>query len=189
MNNVPGVREMNGARDGFGVAGSAFRGKWAFLDNLRERLALDKFHREEVLAAMFPNVVDGDDVWMLEGAGGLGFGGETSDKRVAGEFAEEEGFDGNNAIEGNLARAKNDAHAAASDFFEQFIIADGSVSFRFFFFFRPLAGLSGKRKCAQADVDQTRGAKADRRVRRQRRRALSARFLSGHNEPFTCFRT
>src|SRR6476659_3750443 len=118
MDDAAFVREMDGARDDFGKFGRAGAMERAIFEELRERLAFDEFHRKEMLTAVFPDVVDGDDVIVMKGGDGLSFGAEAGDEFVAGEFAEEERFDGDNAIEGELASAKHDAHAAASDFFE-----------------------------------------------------------------------
>src|SRR3954462_269448 len=135
---------MEGACDGRGVARGTLRSERTFLADLRERLAFDKFHREEMLAAVFPNIMDGDDVSMLERGGSLGFGAETRDERITGEFAEEERFDRNDAVERNLPRAKNDAHPAARHFFKQFVITDRGVRFGFVFFGKSIARLGPK---------------------------------------------
>src|SRR3954470_14593086 len=130
------MSKMDCAGDGGCGLGGVFGGKGTFLDDLREGLAFDQFHREKMLTAVFPYVVNGDDVWMLERGGRLSFSTEARDEWIAGELAEEKGFDGDDPVERNLAGAKDDAHAAAGDLVEEFVIAHGGAGFGVFFFWR-----------------------------------------------------
>src|SRR5438132_210512 len=115
MNDAVAVGVLHGAGDDRGVARGAFGRQGTFFDDMRERLAFDQIHREEMLPGLFPDVVNRDDVWMLHRSDGLSLGSEARDKSVAGKFAEEQSFDRDDAIQGNLARPKNNSHPAASD--------------------------------------------------------------------------
>ena len=54
---------------------AAFTKKFpALADEVAEVQAIDEFHEEEVEAALVAKVVNGDDIGMVEGREGLGFG-------------------------------------------------------------------------------------------------------------------
>jgi len=69
-----------------------------------------------VLASVFADFVDGDDMGMAEGGGGVGFAVEAPAACVAGVAAEQEEFDGDRPVEGDLAVAVDDPHAVVGDF-------------------------------------------------------------------------
>src|ERR1044071_10380253 len=46
--------------------------------------------------------------------------------RLAGELTGKEHLDGDDAVEADLSRLVNDAHAATGDFLEEFVVAEGA---------------------------------------------------------------
>jgi hypothetical protein len=85
--------------------------------------ALDVVHGVKGLAVQLPNFVDGHDVRMTETGGGLGFAAKTLESAAPGEFSKENHLDGDDPVEAALTGLVNQAHPAACDFFEQFIVA------------------------------------------------------------------
>src|SRR5579863_2982207 len=67
------------------------------------------------------------DVWMMQSRGGACLGEEPCHcTRVVGEAADNE-FHRNFAAQADLVRTKHHAHTAASDPFEQFVIAEAAI--------------------------------------------------------------
>ena len=79
-----------------------------------------------MLALVNPHFVNGDDVGMIEHAGGRRFGAEAKHEFFAGMRPSENHFDGDQPFQTFLAGLVHDAHATASDFVEQFVIAESS---------------------------------------------------------------
>ena len=122
---------MVGVLDDFGhvadvfggfVGGQSRRGRIA--DDLAEVSAFDVFHRVEVLALVDADFVDGDHARMAEVGGGFGFGLEAVYVGFGGQVAGQDHFDGDGAVEADLAGLVDDAHAALGDFFEQLVVAE-----------------------------------------------------------------
>ena len=61
---------------------------------------------------------------MRETGGRFGFGFEPFDQILAGERPGADELQGNEPVQADLARFKHDAHSAAGDFFQQFVIAE-----------------------------------------------------------------
>ncbi len=90
-------------------------------ESLRERLAADELHRDEVQAGVAVDLVDRDDVRMVEGGRRLGFAGEAFAAEGVGEpFGED--LQGDVAIEAGVAGAPDDAHAAFSGLFDDQVL-------------------------------------------------------------------
>src|SRR5688500_20342063 len=62
---------------------------------------------------------------MAEFGGGGGFGLEAADAVFIGELANEDEFDGDDAVEADLAGTVDHAHAAAGDFLQELVITEG----------------------------------------------------------------
>ena len=62
---------------------------------------------------------------MLEARGGDGLGAKALEHRRSGKLAKQQHLDGDDAVEADLAGAVDDAHAAAGDLVEQFVVAEG----------------------------------------------------------------
>jgi hypothetical protein len=72
----------------------------------------------------FADFMNDHDVGVAQAGGCLGFSAEAGGGGVAGEHAVEDEFEGDIAIEGELAGAIDDSHAAATDFVKQLVVAD-----------------------------------------------------------------
>ena len=88
---------------------------------IRQRTALDKFHREKRRALDVPDFINLDDVWVTTSPGGLRFCEESCElvRRVmAGQH-----FQRDDPVQRNLARTINHAHSAAAQLALDFVIA------------------------------------------------------------------
>ena len=112
--------------DGIGYGAGVFSGpiwrKRTFAENLGETPSIDEFHRDERLSVRFPDIVYRDDVRMTQGGRGLGLAAESPDRIRARVTAQKKQFQGDHAIQANLARTIDHPHPAMSDgTFEQVI--------------------------------------------------------------------
>ena len=102
-----------------------FRRELAFLlHQLHERLAGHEFHAEEVLPAVFSNVVNLDDVVVRELSGGVGFAREPGHEAGVLGDAGMHHFEGDFAIERDLPPEQDGPHAALAEHFEDFVAAE-----------------------------------------------------------------
>lgn len=91
---------------------------------LRGRRALDKFHREEVPAAVTAEIIHRHDVRMFEAGRGGGLGAKAFEKLgVAIKFLRQD-FQRHHAVEFAVPRAMHDSRSAARDGAEQFIFTE-----------------------------------------------------------------
>ena len=70
------------------------------------------------------DVVNGDDIRMAQTGGGLSLGSETLQELGLGVRSSQNHFYGDNTIETALARAVHDAHSAARNLLQDFVIAE-----------------------------------------------------------------
>ncbi len=90
-----------------------------------ERLAIEKFHGDEGFAVLLADIVDGADVGMIEGGGGLGFALEAGESlRVFGDVVGEE-LERDETVQADVFSFVNDTHAAAAEFFDDAVVGDG----------------------------------------------------------------
>ena len=87
-------------------------------------LTHDQFHTQERLALMLTNFVNGDDVRMVEAGGGFRFAHESLHLGLAGEQAGQQHLERDGTVEADLPGAIDNAHAAAGEFAEQFVVAE-----------------------------------------------------------------
>ncbi len=80
--------------------------------HLVERPALDVLHYDEVHAVVAVDVVEGDDVGVIQRAGGLGLLDEALLASRIGRFAGGQDFDRHGSVEVSVASLVDDAHAA-----------------------------------------------------------------------------
>jgi hypothetical protein len=82
-------------------------------------------HGDEELALRgFTNVEDGADVGVVEGGGGFGLAREPlAEKRFLAPFNGQK-LEGDSAIEAGVSSAIDDAHAAATELFEDLVMGD-----------------------------------------------------------------
>src|SRR6185436_17439967 len=76
------------------------------------------------LPDMLANVVNGNDVGMLEASRCFRLRLEPTNGLRRDQFSGMNEFDGDDAVEADLAGLIHDPHAAAGDFFNQLILAD-----------------------------------------------------------------
>ncbi len=121
------MRIVDGLGDDLDVARGTGGGQWLAGGEPGEALALDKIHGEEGPTLVRANFVDGDDVCVLQTGGRRRFRAEPLGQVLARLVAEQEHLHCDNAAKALLPRLVNDPHAAAGDFFEQFVVAEVST--------------------------------------------------------------
>ena len=88
---------------------------------------VQKLHRDERLAVLLADVVDGADVGMIQRGRSLGLALKTREcLRVAGNFLGQE-FEGNEAMQSCVLSFVNHAHPAATEFLDNAVMRDGLV--------------------------------------------------------------
>ena len=110
--------------------GGLARGQRIFASKISQGAAIHQFHGEERLPIVLARFVNRDDVRMPQPRGGGGFNLEPAAGVLTGKRAGDEKLHRNDPSETALTRAIDDAHAAASDGFEQIVIPDGLRRFR-----------------------------------------------------------
>ena len=118
------MRVMNGSGNGFDVGGRTLRGQWTIPHDLGQRPTGHIVHREEVLAVVFADLVDGHNVRMLQTRNGLGFGLKAFDFGGSGQQARLDHLQRHRSVQADLARLVHHPHAATSEQLEQFVVAE-----------------------------------------------------------------
>jgi hypothetical protein len=91
------------------------RGERSFLQALRQRLAFEEFHDDEIHAVLLADVVQRADVRMIEAGNDFGFAFETlAAGSIVGEFVGEN-LDGYNTLQTRIACLIHLAHAARAE--------------------------------------------------------------------------
>src|SRR4030095_7353893 len=143
--------------------------------------AFDEFHAEIAGAVAFAYFVDGNNARMIETGSGFRLATESLKVRFRGPMAQADHFECDGAVETLLSRSKHHALTTATDFLQQFVVADlsgqlcntlaprGMLAFRYN---ERLLVLYRKR--AEAGLKKATWAGSFRRVRRDFRAALWA---------------
>jgi len=118
------VRVVDGLGDGFHPFGRAPRRNRCLAERLAKILPLNVVHREVVKALVFADFVDPYDVRMLQAGRGSRLGLEAEDGVLARELRRQDHLHRHGAIQADLPRPEHDAHAAARDLLEQFVVAE-----------------------------------------------------------------
>ena len=93
-------------------------------DHVLERRAVKKLHRDEGFSAFFANVVDGADVGMVEGGGGLRFALKARQRLgIAGDFIRQK-LERDKAMEAGVFCLKDHSHPTAAELFNDAIMGD-----------------------------------------------------------------
>ena len=93
-------------------------------DALLQRRAVQKLHGDEGLPVLLANVVDGANVGMIQGGGGLGFAPEALQSlRILGHFIGQE-LEGYEAAELGVLGFVDDTHASAPELFDDAVVRD-----------------------------------------------------------------
>jgi hypothetical protein len=90
-----------------------------------ERGAIEKFHGDEGAAVVFADVVDGADVWVIEGGGRAGFAFEAFERLwIVSEIVGKK-FESDEAAEASVFGFVDDAHSSTAEFFDDAVMRDG----------------------------------------------------------------
>ena len=93
-------------------------------DEMFQRLAFQVLHDDEGLVALFPNVMDGADVGMIQCGCGLGLAPEAAERRgVAGDIFGKE-FQGNKTVEAGVFGFVNHTHPATAELLDHPVVRD-----------------------------------------------------------------
>jgi len=99
--------------------------KWLAGNAVLQRLPAEKLHRNEGLAVVFDDFIDGANIWMVQGGSSLCLTIETAQSlRIWREPVRKE-LQGNEAMELGILGLKNDAHTAATEFLDDSVVGDG----------------------------------------------------------------
>ena len=90
---------------------------------IEQAAARSEFHAEKWQAVL----IDRQNIWMIETRCGLGLATKTGQRLLRFSVKAQHPFESDNAARMPLARAIDHAHAAASDFFQDLIIADAPI--------------------------------------------------------------
>ena len=95
-----------------------------------QRDAFQKFHRDERVAVLLADFVDGADVGMVQRGSGAGLAAETLQSlRIARNIFRQE-FQSNEAAEFGIFRFVNNAHAPAAQFFQDAVMSNRAANRR-----------------------------------------------------------
>ena len=86
--------------------------------------ARDVIHREERVAFVLTDFVDGDDARVLQPGDRLGLGAEALDEPGPRKLAREQHLHRHHAMEAFLSGPIHDPHAASGDDLQQFVVAE-----------------------------------------------------------------
>jgi hypothetical protein len=118
------MRVVNRLRDCPEITGGLLRGQRSIAHELREVLALDVIHREEMVAVVNANLMDGDDVGMLERRRRRRFGPKPMDELARSVLTAQDQLQGNCSSEVALACAIHHAHSAPGNLIQQFVAGE-----------------------------------------------------------------
>src|SRR5262249_52821589 len=92
-------------------------------DIFAQRAAFDKFRRDEVAAVLLAKVVNGDDMRMVEGAGGTGFALQPTHSLRAVKAGRQK-FQRGVSPQSRVISEVNRAHPTATEFPDQAVVPD-----------------------------------------------------------------
>ena len=94
-------------------------------DQVLQRLAVKELHGDEALALLLPDLVDGADIGVVQGRGGLGLAPEAFQcLRVLGHVIGQE-LEGNEATERRVLSLIHHTHPAAAQLLDDAVVRDG----------------------------------------------------------------
>ena len=93
-------------------------------DQVLERPAFEIFHDDEGTSVLLANVIDGADIGMVQARSGLGFAAKAAKGvRIVGDIIGKE-LEGDEAVQAQIFGLVDDAHPAATEFFNHFVVRD-----------------------------------------------------------------
>src|SRR5262249_53075642 len=96
-------------------------GERTVLEQCRQCAARNVFQLEERPAPVLPYLVDLNDIWMLQAGDHLSFDQETREMRGGREFVRQDHLQGDEAIELDVPRLVDHAHAAPPQLSQDFV--------------------------------------------------------------------
>ena len=96
-------------------------------DFLLQRHAVEELHGDEGLAVVLADVVDGADIRMIEGGGGLGLAQETGPRLGVLRDTIGQQLQSHKAVQTRVLGFVNDAHAATAEPLDDAVVRDGLV--------------------------------------------------------------
>ena len=125
MNDALGVSSFESVGNFDGVIQNLAGKQGLFVDEMLQSVTVEELHGDEGTALVFADFVDGADVGVIEGRGGLGLAFETKQRfLVVREIVGQE-FEGNETVEFGVFGFIDDAHTTATEFFDNAIVSDG----------------------------------------------------------------
>ena len=90
-----------------------------------QRLAFEQLHGDKALSILLSNVINGANVWMVQGGGSFSFALESSDGLgIAGKLIGQE-LQGNEAVKPRVLGFVDDTHTAAAQLLDDAVVQDG----------------------------------------------------------------
>jgi hypothetical protein len=90
-----------------------------------QRLAFEQLHGDKALSILLSNVINGANVWMVQGGGSFSFALESSDGLgIAGKLIGQE-LQGNEAVKPRVLGFVDDTHTAAAQLLDDAVVRDG----------------------------------------------------------------
>src|SRR4030095_7677075 len=84
-------------------------------------------HAEEMLAVLLAHLVNGHDVRVIQVRRSLRLGAKALDQRIGRQRSADNRLQRHQAIQTDLSRLEDDAHSAASNLVEQFVLAESAT--------------------------------------------------------------
>src|SRR6266849_10276114 len=130
MNDGLSVSSLEGLCHLMSVFGHAFNVHRPTRNAMLERLPLEKLHDNKTLAIVLVDVIDGADVWVIQGRGRSRFALKALNGWMI--FGKPLGkkFQANVAAETNVLGLIHDPHAAATQLFQNPVMGDGAPNHR-----------------------------------------------------------
>ena len=125
MDDAGCVRAGQGVGDGDRILQNLGRLQAAARDDMVERAAGDELHHDEVGAILAADVVNGDDVGMIQGGGGLGFLDEAQLAVGVGDLVGRQNLDRDKAVQLRIAGLVDDAHTALAQLLDDLVVRNG----------------------------------------------------------------
>ena len=122
VNDVFGVGGIERVGDFDGEGEEFFDVHGAAVDAVLERLPIEKFHGDKGVAVLLADIVDGADVGMVQGGGGLRFPLESRESlRIPGDILRQK-FQRDEALKARVFGLVNDTHASAAELFDDAVV-------------------------------------------------------------------
>src|SRR5208283_5029202 len=97
------------------------------LDLVLQGLTIEKLHRDKCLRILLTDVVDGADVGMIEGGGGLCLPTEAAERlRIARHFVRQE-LQSDETVQTSVLGLVNYAHTTTTELLDDLVVRDGLV--------------------------------------------------------------